>query len=151
MNKRYASQSAFSLVEVTIAVGIAAFCLVAILGLFPVGLSANASTVRTTEAAAIAKSILTDLRVTPIGGESHIYEIEPDVSDTHVFFLDHSGRKMESISDADLKAVVEIQSPPADVIRATRVNLLLTWPASTANSPERYEIQTMLDRTLEAI
>ena len=38
---RVAEKAGFSLVEVTIAVGIAAFCLISIIGLLPAGFSAN--------------------------------------------------------------------------------------------------------------
>jgi len=57
---------AFSLVEVTLALGVAGFCLTTLFGLLPVGLNSNQSAVEQTAAAGIADTVLSDLRVTPI-------------------------------------------------------------------------------------
>lgn len=57
--------SAFTLVEVALALGIAVFCLVALLGLLSVGQSSNRATFDQTTASNIARSIVADLRGTP--------------------------------------------------------------------------------------
>ena len=57
--------AAFSLVEVTLALGVAAFCLIAILGLLPAGLNTNQNSTRQTTANGILSAILTDIRATP--------------------------------------------------------------------------------------
>ena len=48
---------AFSLIEVVLALGIIAFALVAILGVFPAGLSSNRTSVNDTRAAAVADAV----------------------------------------------------------------------------------------------
>jgi len=57
--------AAFSLVEVTLALGIMAFCLVAIFGLLPTGLNTSRDAIAQTAAANIAAAIAADLRQTP--------------------------------------------------------------------------------------
>ena len=65
MNKQTNSAGAFSLVEVALALGVAAFCLIAILGLLPAGLNTNQSSTRQTTANGILSAIVADLRATP--------------------------------------------------------------------------------------
>jgi type II secretory pathway pseudopilin PulG len=58
--------AAFSLVEVTLALGVMAFCLVALLGLLPVGLNSNRGALEQTAAASVASAVAVDLRQTPL-------------------------------------------------------------------------------------
>jgi uncharacterized protein (TIGR02598 family) len=60
MNKQF--QNAFSLIEVLISIGVAGFCLIALLGLIPTGLNKASNTVRTTEATLILGFVDGDLR-----------------------------------------------------------------------------------------
>jgi uncharacterized protein (TIGR02598 family) len=57
--------AAFSLVEVTLALGIAAFCLIAIFGLMPVGVQTNRNATSQTAATNIVAAVVADLRATP--------------------------------------------------------------------------------------
>jgi len=57
-------KSGFSLVEVTLALGIAAFCLIAVFGLLPVGVQTNRNATSQTAATNIMASVLADLRAT---------------------------------------------------------------------------------------
>jgi len=57
--------SAFSLVEVTLALGIAAFCLIAVFGLIPVAALTNRNAISQTRATNIMASVVADLRATP--------------------------------------------------------------------------------------
>src|SRR5262249_54430601 len=56
---------AFSLVEVTLALGIAAFCLIAVFGLVPVGVQTNRNATSQTRATNIMTGVVSDLRATP--------------------------------------------------------------------------------------
>ena len=56
---------AFSLVEVTLALGVAAFCLLAVFGLIPVGLQTNRNSTSQTGATNIIADVVADLRGTP--------------------------------------------------------------------------------------
>jgi uncharacterized protein (TIGR02598 family) len=57
--------AAFSLVEVTLALGIAAFCLIAVFGLLPVGVQTNRNATSQTRATNIMGAVVADLRATP--------------------------------------------------------------------------------------
>jgi uncharacterized protein (TIGR02598 family) len=59
------SNCAFSLVEVTLALGIAAFCLIAIFGLMPIGVQTNRNATSQTAATNITAGVVADLRATP--------------------------------------------------------------------------------------
>ena len=58
------SRAAFSLVEVTLALGIAAFCLIAVFGLIPVGVQTNRNATSQTAATNIMAAVVADLRAT---------------------------------------------------------------------------------------
>src|SRR4029453_3243408 len=59
------SIAAFSLVELTLALGIAAFCLIALVGIIPVGVQTNRNATSQTAAANIMAAVIADLRATP--------------------------------------------------------------------------------------
>ena len=63
MKKQFTS--AFSLVEVTLALGISAFCLMAVFGLIPVGVQTNRNATSQTAASNIMAAVVADLRATP--------------------------------------------------------------------------------------
>ena len=58
------STAAFSLVELTLAIGIAAFCLIAVFGLMPVGVQTNRNATSQTAATNIIASVIADMRAT---------------------------------------------------------------------------------------
>jgi hypothetical protein len=64
MKLRSRSIAAFSLVEVTLALGIAGFCLIAVFGLMPVGVQTNRNATSQTAAANIMAAVVADLRGT---------------------------------------------------------------------------------------
>jgi uncharacterized protein (TIGR02598 family) len=59
------TNSAFSLVELTLALGVAAFCLLAVFGLMPVGVQTNRNATSQTAATNILTSVVSDLRGSP--------------------------------------------------------------------------------------
>src|SRR5437763_16903386 len=58
------SRAAFSLVELTVAMGIAAFCLIAVFGLIPVGVQTNRNATSQTAATNILADVIADIRAT---------------------------------------------------------------------------------------
>ncbi len=62
---RRQSTFAFSLVELTLAIGIAAFCLIAVFGLMPMGVRTNRNATSQTQATNIMAAVVADLRATP--------------------------------------------------------------------------------------
>src|SRR3981189_1087880 len=63
--------AAFSLVEVTLALGIAAFCLIAVFGLMPVGAPTNRNATSQTAATNILSSVVSDIRASPKGSSTN--------------------------------------------------------------------------------
>ena len=63
--RKLPAAAAFSLVEVTLALGIAAFCLIAVSGLMPVGVQTNRNATSQTAATNIMAAVVADLRATP--------------------------------------------------------------------------------------
>jgi len=63
--RKLSSAAAFSLVEVTLALGIAAFCLIAVFGLIPVAALTNRNATSQTQATNITAAVIADLRATP--------------------------------------------------------------------------------------
>ncbi len=57
----------FSLVELTLAIGVAAFCLIAVFGLIPVGVQTNRNSTSETQATTIIALAIADLRAAQIG------------------------------------------------------------------------------------
>ena len=70
MKRSINSQGAFSLVEVTLALGIAAFCLIAVFGLVPVGVQTNRNATSQTTATNILSSVVSDIRASPKGNST---------------------------------------------------------------------------------
>jgi type II secretory pathway pseudopilin PulG len=59
------ASSAFSLVELTLAIGLISLCLVAVIGLIPVGVQTNRNATSQTAATNIITAVVADLRATP--------------------------------------------------------------------------------------
>ena len=57
---------AFSLVELTLALGVAAVCLLAVFGLIPIGVQTNRNATSQTRATNIMAAVIADLRTTPL-------------------------------------------------------------------------------------
>src|SRR5256714_10296143 len=67
MNHR-TRRNAFSLTELTLALGVAAFCLLAVFGLMPVGVQTNRNATSQTAATNVIAAVVADLRAIPKTG-----------------------------------------------------------------------------------
>jgi type II secretory pathway pseudopilin PulG len=67
MNTQRHSRTAFSLIEVTIALGIAAFCLLTVFGLLPIGLDSSQNAAEQTVVSGIATAISSDFHAAAQG------------------------------------------------------------------------------------
>src|ERR1051325_7799577 len=65
--KKLSAATAFSLVELTLALGIAAFCLMTVFALVPVAVLTNRNSTSQTAATNIIAAVVADLRATPAG------------------------------------------------------------------------------------
>src|SRR5437660_1415580 len=101
----------FSLVEVTLALGVAAFCLIALLGLLPLGMQTNQSAVSQTAAASILSSLVADLRATARSNPtSPQYDIT--FGTAKLLYVDDQGRVVT----------------PANPNAAPRFRVMITFP-----------------------
>jgi uncharacterized protein (TIGR02598 family) len=95
MNNRTHSTAAFSLVEVALALGVAGFCLITILGLMPASLKTNQTSTRQTTANGILSAIVADLRATPATSTtSNLFGIQFQRNTTTTLYFDGDGRKV---------------------------------------------------------
>ena len=131
MNRRIHFGSGFSLVEVTLALGVTAFCLLALFGLLPLGLQANQNSTSQTAATSVLPSVIADLRATPrTSPTSSQYDITFGTAKS--LFFDAEGR---AVTPTDPNAApryrVTISFPPgpAGTFAPTFVSLKLSWPA----------------------
>ena len=139
MKCRPSSINGFSLVEVTMALGIAAFALLAIFGLLPVGLNNNLASIRQTAATDLATAIIADMRQTPtaaaanagLSSKSAKYGVDVTAPDTTIY-LDESGTLQASASAARYKAVISLTQPDSGSRSATYGSVTISWPAAAA-------------------
>lgn len=131
MNCRRSSFAGFSLVEVTLALGVAAFCLIALFGLLPLGIQTNQSAISQTAAASVLSSVVADLRATPKTSlTSPQYEIT--FGSERVLYFDGEGR---SVTPTDPNATpryritITFPASPIGTFAPTFVSLKVTWPA----------------------
>jgi type II secretory pathway pseudopilin PulG len=159
--------SAFSLVEVTLAMGVAAFALVAIFGLLPVGLNSNLASINQTAATSLATRLVADLRgqskLVGTNSVTQLYQIQlpakgPGSTTYQTLFLREDGSVAQTgvptsnqainlTQNPRYRATVVFNPPPnASPKTATTARILITWPAvvdqaattSAANMPKNY-------------
>jgi uncharacterized protein (TIGR02598 family) len=137
--------AAFSLVEVTLALGVAAFALLAILGMIPTTLKTQQTSIQQTTGNAIISSIFADLRadlILPPGQYRHLEEdsgyqlhghwagmLQPDT-----LYFTQEGKQTGNVN---------ANNPPADAVFRAKItynpvgptgntsiaNVVVSWPA----------------------
>ena len=140
------SNCAFSLVEVTLALGIAAFCLIAVFGLVPVGVQTNRNATSQTTATNILSSVVSDIRASPKGNTTTAkYKIRRSKSNQTTVCFDGEGQPDPLgglIGNVPCRAgnwryrlylrIYPLTAPPTNFTPfcATYVDLKLVWPAA---------------------
>ena len=117
--------AAFSLVEVTLALGIAAICLVALFGLMPVGVQTNRSATSQTAATNIIAAVVADLRATPTANTSSQFCISFGTATT--LYFDSAGQCSNDLAGSTSPCGVAL-SPALQ----TRYKMNITWSGSAA-------------------
>jgi uncharacterized protein (TIGR02598 family) len=118
--------AAFSLVEVTLALGVAAFCLIAVFGLMPVGLQTNRNATSQTAATNIIAAVVADLRATPIANStSSQFGITFGTNAT--LYFNNAGQAATSLG-ADSRYRLAITWNGSAGLRYA--DLKITWPAA---------------------
>ena len=116
--------SAFSLIELTLAIGIAAFCLLAVMGLIPIAVQTNRSATSQTAANGIIASVIADMRATT-SPTSPQYGITFGAAKT--LYFDSAGQFTTSLgANSRYRARVTFPSSPTGLSYA---DIRVTWPA----------------------
>ncbi len=168
--RKLRATAAFSLVEVTLALGIAAFCLIAVFGLIPVGVQTNRNANSQTAATNIIAAVVSDLRATPKANTTSTQfgiSVPTDartgvaqtclpcatcwVAQTQTFAFDSQGQPVIPQNGRYRLSVTSVANPTATAPGgAVFMVLKVTWPASvdpcTVTPSGSIENFAMLDR-----
>lgn len=147
VSRQPAPPRGFSLVEVTLALGITAFALLAVVGLLPVAIESGRNSIAKTEAAGLLSRVMAEL--------PHLAALDPgdpgaktealglalgdlaQPSDQSLFFT----REGAEVPGSDPRAVYRVSirrgavAPAPAVTRSLPVRLLVTWPAAADADP----------------
>ena len=159
------STSAFSLVELTLALGVASFCLVTLFGLIPIAVQTNRNATSQTAATNIMAAVVSDLRATPKTNNTSSQFCIP-LGASRTLYFDNAGRcSTDSAGSTNpcggswvpplqtryqlnitLSQQSPIPAPPA--VPTIYADLKVTWPAAAApaNASGAAEISAALDR-----
>ena len=112
-----------------IALGIASFCLVALLGLFPTGLKSAKNTTDQTLAASLLNTIALDLRSTPPGfSNSPLLGITVGATTPTNFFFTESGSMTNSSSGLSVRYGVLLTQTNSSLFNTTTAQIQIYWP-----------------------
>jgi uncharacterized protein (TIGR02598 family) len=125
------STAAFSLVELTLAIGIAAFCLIAVFGLVPVGVQTNRNATSQTAATNILSSVVSDIRASPPGQAATAkYLINRAKLTTTTLYFDGQGQSTTSPgANSRYRLSVKIANNPFGPVYPNYAWLKVNWPA----------------------
>ena len=146
---------AFSLIEVTIALSVAGFCLLAILGLLQTGVTTQRATTEQTAATGIATMIFADLVSAAGTNPSPRFQINlTNATSPQTVFISENGATNGSAANARYRASLEVRPSSPGTKSPTSVRILITWPAVADPLPGQWptkysgavETWTALDR-----
>lgn len=146
--KRFSpSTSAFSLVEITLALGIAAFCLIAVFGLMPVGMQTNRNATSQTIATNIIAAVIADLRATPKENNTSSQFGIPFGTSAPPLYFDDTGQFAISLR-GNSRYQLNITWNPSAFVGLFYADLKITWPAaaSPSNAGGSVEMFAAIDR-----
>ena len=124
--------SSFSLIEVTLALGVASFALLTLFALIPIGLKENQNSTSQTAATSVATTLIADLRATPkANSTSGRFGITFDTPKT-LYFDSEGNPSIALTSTALYRATVTFPASPPGAKSATFANIKVTWPAAAA-------------------
>jgi uncharacterized protein (TIGR02598 family) len=151
--------SGFSLVEVTLAIGVAAISLVAIFALLPVGLQTNQNAIQQTLSNNVMTAVASDLRATaptlPRGNAATTAQYAINIPANPVnaptvstLYFDAEGHSSAALAGNSRYRLNLTFLPNSGSRSATLVNLKMTWPAAAtpANALGSTELFIALDR-----
>jgi uncharacterized protein (TIGR02598 family) len=143
------SWSAFSLIELTLALGIAALCLIAVFGLIPIAVQTTRNATSQTRATNMMAAIVADIRATPTGTAKSVQfgiNIPTDATtgvnttcqrcagcwnaQTQVLYFDSAGQAATATTGLYRLTFTHVQNTTATTTAgAILADLSVTWPA----------------------
>jgi len=156
-------QSAFSLVEVMLAIGLIVFCFFAIFGLLDEGLESEKDTIGQTASADVLSAVFSDLVSTPTtNSATSIFQIsltnQSFATPQTIYFSEAAVQTGTNgappTADSIYRVSIGVQAPTNDMPAPTLVRILITWPAWADSHPNQWptkgirtmEVVTALDR-----
>jgi uncharacterized protein (TIGR02598 family) len=158
MTWRRCRYSSFSLVEVTLALGVAAISLLMIFSLLPIGLQTSQHSIEQTASADILSAVAVDLRATPVtnprgnAATSVQFRINiPAAGNTGMttIFFNSAGQSANSEQpDSRYRVTITFVASGSGAKTATFAHLKVTWPAAAtvANAQGSAELFAAFDR-----
>ena len=137
-----------SLVELTLALGVAALCLIAVFGLMPVGVQTNRNATSQTRATNIAAAVVADLRGTPKANSTSA-QFGVTFGTPRTLYFDSSGQfttLLGASSQYQLNITWNITGGCS--VRLPCADIKITWPApaSPASASGSVEMLAAFDR-----
>jgi uncharacterized protein (TIGR02598 family) len=148
------TNSAFSLVELTLAIGVAAFCLIAVFGLVPVGVQTNRNATSQTAATNILSNVVSDLRASPPSQStaSSIYQIFRTKNNKTTVCFDDQAKPTGAPLSGDVvcpagsnsryRLYVQTDGTSPGVPYPAHAYLRVTWPALSVQASGSVETVT---------
>jgi uncharacterized protein (TIGR02598 family) len=151
-------RSGFSLVEVTLALGVAGFCLLAVFALLPMGVQTNQAAFSQTAATTILSDVAADVRVASAGTAcntgctSQLYTINiPATGSTNTtaqtLYFDGQGGFNKALQPASrYRLAITFPAPGTNAPYATCADIKISWPAAvdaTTSSNAAGSIETV--------
>ena len=161
MKKRHSSRAGFSLVEVTLALGVVVLCLVSVFGLLAVGINSASISIDQTSATNILTSIAADLEATknpaPKNTTAQISPIfnitipagvsstgSPVMSTTPTTsYIGEDGQPVAAVASARYQLNVWTAAS-TKTQQETLVRLLISWPARATTATAQGYVETVI-------
>jgi len=148
MTRRVHPSPGFSLVEITLALGVASFCLIALFSLLSVGIQTNQSATSQTASTNILSAVFADMRATP---KTTITSAQFGITfgTARTLFFDSEGA-FTTVPSANSRYQLNVTFPtsPTGALSSTFSYLKVTWPAQAnpANANGTTEMFVAFDR-----
>ena len=139
-------RSAFSLVEVILALGIAVFAIVSLVALLPIGLQSSRTSVEESAALNILSTFVADRRATPLATASALYRLPALATNmtatTNTFYIADGTHAVVEPAKARYRIVCAFAPPAAGTCAPFLGYFRATWPAQSpsTNSPDYVEL-----------
>lgn len=137
----------FTLVEVALALGITSFCLVALVGLFSLGINAERESTERLDASHIAQSLIAARRASSNAASTENFplpkfsSVNPGDSVSNSVLLDENGNLTASGKAARYKLTYRITAPPSGEIRPYTLYLNISWPANAPAGQQQGSVE----------